>query len=132
MQTNRSAPVLLINVQQKISILKIQITQLKVDNARLMSNNVFMIKKLESVRKYEKMMKMKRIDFETSIVDSFYRFFSEKSINENANNSKMKHSFLIFSDDLTKTLKEIFRGIYNNLSESSSFEDDLSPTTSHA
>ena len=132
MQTNRSAPVLLINVQQKISTLKIQIMQLKVDNARLMSNNVLMTKKLESVRKYEKTIKMKWIDFETSIVDLFHHFFSKKPINENADNSKTKHSSLIFNNDLTKTLKEIFRDIYNNLSESSSFEDDLSSTTSHA
>ena len=106
--------------------------QLKVDNARLMSNNVFMIKKLEGVREYKKTMKMKRIDFETSIVDSFYRFFSKKSMNENVDNSKTKYSFSIFNGDLTKTLKKIFRDIYNDLSESSSFENDLSPTTFHA
>ena len=52
--------------------------QLKIDNARLMSNNVFMIKKLENVREYKKTMKIKRVDFETSIIDSFYRFFFEK------------------------------------------------------
>ena len=51
---------------------------------------------------------MKRIDFETSIVDSFYRFFSKKPMNENVNNSKMKHSFSIFNNDLMKTLKKIF------------------------
>ena len=107
-------------------------TQLKVDNARLMSNNVFMIKKLESVRKYEEKMKMKRVDFKTSIVNSFHRFFSKESINENVNNSKTKHLFLIFNDDLTKTLKKIFRDIYNDLNESSFFENDLSSTTSHA
>ena len=107
-------------------------TQLKVDNARLISNNVFIIKKLENVREYEKKMKIKRIDFETSIVDLFYRFFSKKSMNENVNNSKTKYSFLIFSDDLTKTLKEIFRSIYNDLSESSFFENDLSSITSYA
>ena len=83
-------------------------TQLKVDNARLMSNNVFMIKKFEGVREYKETMKMKRIDFETSIVDSFHRFFSKKSINKNVNNSKTKHSFLIFNDGLTKALKKIF------------------------
>ena len=76
-------------------------------------------------------MKIKRTDFETSIVDSFHHFFSKKSINENADNSKTKHSFLIFSDDLTKTLKEIFRDIYNDLSESLFFENDLSPTASY-
>ena len=73
-----------------------------------MSNNVFMIKKLENVREYKKKMKIKRIDFETSIVDSFYRFFSKKSMNENVDNSKTKHSFSIFSGDLTKALKKIF------------------------
>ena len=90
-----------------------------------------MIKKLENVRKYKKKIKMKRVDFETSIVDLFYRFFSKKSMNEDVNNSKMKHSFLIFNDDLTKTLKKIFRNIYNDLSESSFFENDLFSTTSH-
>ena len=87
-----------------------------------MSNNVFIIKKFENVRKYEKNMKMKRVDFESSIIDSFYRFFSKKSINENVDNSKIKHSFFNFNNDLTKTLKEIFRDIYNNLNESSSFK----------
>ena len=96
-----------------------------------MSNNVFIIRKFESVRKYKEKMKMKRIDFETLIVDSFHRFFSKKSINENADNSKTKHLFLIFNDDLTKTLKKIFRNIYNDLNESSFFENDLSPTTSY-
>ena len=81
---------------------------MKVDNARLMSNNVFMIKKFEDVREYKKTMKMKRIDFETSIVDSFHRFFSKESMDENVNNSKMKYSFLIFSGDLAEALKEIF------------------------
>ena len=93
-----------------------------------MSNNAFMIKKFEDVRKYKKKMKMKRIDFETSIIDSFYRFFSKKSMNENVDNSKTKHSFLIFNNGLTKALKEIFRNIYNDLNESSSFESDLSST----
>ena len=87
-----------------------------------MSNNVFIIKKLESVRKYKKNMKMKRIDFELLIIDSFHRFFSKESINENADNSEMKHSFFNFNDGLTKTLKKIFRDIYNDLNESSSFE----------
>ena len=50
---------------------------------------------------------MKRIDFETSIIDSFHHFFS-KSMNENVDNSKTKHSFLIFNDGLTKALKKIF------------------------
>ena len=90
-----------------------------------------MIKKFKSVREYKETMKMKRVDFETSIVDSFHRFFSKESINKNVDNSKMKHSFLIFSDDLTKTLKEIFRNIYNDLNESSFFENDLSSITSY-
>ena len=44
----------------------------------------------------------------------------------------MKHSFLIFNNGLTKTLKEIFWDIYNDLNESSFFENDLSSITSHA
>ena len=76
-------------------------------------------------------MKIKRIDFETSIVNSFYRFFSKKSMNENVNNSKTKYSFLIFSDGLTEALKKIFRDIYNDLNESLFFENDLSSTVSH-
>ena len=106
-------------------------TQLKTDNARLMSNNAFIIKKLENVRKYEKTIKMKRAGFETLIIDSFHHFSSKKSINKNVNNSKTKHSFLIFNDDLTKTLKKTFRDIYNDLNESSFFENDLFSTTSH-
>ena len=51
---------------------------------------------------------MKRIGFETSIVDLFHRFFSKEPMNENVDNSKTKHSFSIFNDDLTKTLKKIF------------------------
>ena len=76
-------------------------------------------------------MKMKRADFETSIIDSFYHFFSKKSMNENADNSKIKHSFSIFSDGLAETLKEIFRNIYNDLNESSSFGNDLFSTAFH-
>ena len=106
-------------------------TQLKIDNVRLMSNNALMIKKLENVRKYKKKMKMKRVDFKTSIVNSFHRFFSKKSMNKNVNNSKTKHLFSIFSDDLAEALKKIFWGIYNNLSESSFFENDLFSITSH-
>ena len=34
-------------------------------------------------------MRMKFIDFQTSI-DSFYRFFSKKSMNENVDNSRSK------------------------------------------
>ena len=81
-----------------------------------------MIQKLEDVREYKKNMKIKRINFESSIVDSFYRFFSKKSINENVNNSKTKYSFFNFNDDLTKTLKKIFQNIYNDLNEPSFFE----------
>ena len=51
---------------------------------------------------------MKRIDFETSIVNSFHRFSSKESMNKNINNSKTKHSFLIFNNNLTKALKKIF------------------------
>ena len=96
-----------------------------------MSDNVLMIKEFENIREYKKTMKMKRVDFETSIVDLFHRFFSKESMNENVNNSKTEHSFSIFNDDLTKALKKIFRDTYNDLSESSSFENDLSPTTFH-
>ena len=53
-------------------------------------------------------------------------------MNENVNNSKIKHSFLIFNNDLTETLKKIFRNIYNDLNESSSFENDLSPIIFYA
>ena len=67
-----------------------------------------MIKEFESVREYKEKMKMKRVDFETSIIDLFHRFFSKKSINENVNNSKTKYSFLIFNGDLTEALKKIF------------------------
>ena len=91
-----------------------------------------MIKKFESVREYKEKMKIKRIDFETSIIDSFYHFFSEESMNENVNNSKIKHSFSIFNDGLIKTLKKIFRDIYNDLSELSFFENDLFSITFHA
>ena len=96
-----------------------------------MSDNVFIIKEFEDIREYKETMKIKRIGFETSIVDSFHHFSSKKSINENVNNSKTKHSFLIFNDDLTEALKKIFRSICNNLNESSSFGDDLSPTAFH-
>ena len=65
---------------------------------------------------------MKRVDFESSIVDSFYRFFSKKSMNEDVNNSEIKHSSFNFNNDLTKTLKKIFRDTCNDLNESSFFE----------
>ena len=104
---------------------------MKTDNVWLMSNNAFIIKKLKDIWEYKKEIKIKRVDFELSI-DSFHRFFSKKSINENVNNSKTKHLFSSFNGDLTKTLKKIFWDIYNDLSESSFFENDLSSTTSHA
>ena len=132
MQTNRFVFVLLINVQQKISVLKAQMTQLKIDNVRLISNNVFMIKEFKNVREYKKTMKMKRVDFEASIINSFHRFFSKESMNENVDNSKTEHSFLIFNDGLMKALKKIFRDICNNLSESSFFENDLFSTAFYA
>ena len=91
-----------------------------------------MIKEFENVREYEKTMEIKRAGFETLIVDLFHRFFSKKSMNENVDNSKTKHSFLIFSDGLMKTLKKIFQDICNDLSELLFFESDLSPTASHA
>ena len=37
-----------------------------------------MIKKFENIRKYKKKMKIKRVDFESSI-NSFHRFFFEKT-----------------------------------------------------
>ena len=67
-----------------------------------------MIKKLKNIRKYKKKMKMKRVDFETSIIDLFYRFFSKKPMNEDVDNSKTKYSFLIFNNGLTEALKKIF------------------------
>ena len=75
-------------------------------------------------------MKIKRVNFESSI-DSFHRFFSKESMNEDVNNSKIKHSSLSFNGDLTKTLKKTFRDIYNDLNELSFFENDLSSITSH-
>ena len=66
---------------------------------------------------------MKFINFQT-LIDSFHRFFSKKSINENVDNSKSKNQSLNFNDDLIKTLKEIFRSFYNDFNESSSFEND--------
>ena len=75
---------------------------------------------------------MKFIDFETSI-DSFYRFFSKKLINKNVNNSRSKHSFLNFDNDLTRTLKKTFRSFYNDFNKLSFFDDesDASSTTFH-
>ena len=77
-------------------------------------------------------MRMKFINFQTSI-DSFYRFSSKKSINENVNNSKSKNQSLNFNNDLTKTLKKIFRGFYNDFDESLFFENnnDASSITSY-
>ena len=68
-------------------------------------------------------MRMKFIDFQTSI-DSFYYYFSKKLINKNVNNSKSKGQFSNFNDDLTKTLKKTFRSFYNNFDESSFFENN--------
>ena len=75
---------------------------------------------------------MKFIDFQTSI-DSFYRFFLKKSMNENVNNSKSKNQFLNFNDDLTKTLKKTFRDFCNDFDELSFFENnnDISSITSY-
>ena len=67
-------------------------------------------------------MRIKRADFESLIINLFHRFFSKKSMNENVDNSKIKHSFFNFNNDLTKTLKKIFRDICNDLNESSFFE----------
>ena len=77
-------------------------------------------------------MRMKSIDFKTSI-DSFYRFFSKELMNKNVNNSKLKHSFLNFNNDLTKTLKKIFRNFYNDFNELLFFDNknDASSTIFH-
>ena len=45
-------------------------------------------------------------------------------MNENVDNLRSKNQFSNFNDDLTKTLKKIFRGIYNDFDESSFFEND--------
>ena len=82
-----------------------------------------MIKKFENVQAYKKKMKMKFINFQTSI-NSFYRFSSKKSMKKNVDNSKSKSQFSKFSGDLTKALKKIFRDIYNDFDESSFFEND--------
>ena len=68
-------------------------------------------------------MKMNFIDFETSI-DSFYRFFSKKSMNKNVDNSRSKNQSLNFNNDLAKALKETFRDFYNNFDKLSFFEDE--------
>ena len=88
-----------------------------------------MIAKFESIRKYKKKMKMKIINFETSI-DSFYRFFSKKSINKNINNSKSKRSSSNFNNNLTKMFKKTFQDSYNNFDETLFFdnENDASST----
>ena len=101
--------------------------RLKVDNAQFVFNNVFIIEKLENVQAYKKKMKMKIkfINFQTSI-DSFYRFSSKKSMNKNINNSRSKSQFLNFNNDLIKTLKKIFRNIYNDFDELSFFENSKS------
>ena len=76
---------------------------------------------------------MKLINFQTSI-DSFYYFFSKKSMNKNVDNSKSKNQFSNFNDGLTKTLKKTFRNFYNDFDELSFFEDnkDTSSITFHA
>ena len=95
-----------------------------------MLNNVFIIAKFKVIRKYKKKMKIKFINFETSI-DSFYYFFSKELMNENINNSKSKRSFLNFNNDLTKTFEKTFRSFYNNFDKISFFdnENDTSSTT---
>ena len=54
-------------------------------------------------------------------------------MNENVNNSRSKHSFSNFNDDLTKRLKKTFRGFYKDFDELLSFDDenDASSTISH-
>ena len=69
-------------------------------------------------------MRMKFINFETSI-DLFHRFFSKKLISENVNNLKSKRSFLNFNNNLTKTLKKIFRNFFNDLCDFDVFEDSF-------
>ena len=105
---------------------------MKINNVQLMSNNAFIFKKFKNIRKYEKKMRLKFIDFKT-LIDSFHRFFSKKLINENVNNSKSKHSLLSFNDDLTKTLKKTFGNFYNDFDESLFFdnENDALLTISH-
>ena len=105
---------------------------MKIDNIQLTLNNVFIFKKLESIRKYKKKIKIKIIDFET-LIDSFYRFFSKKLIIKNVNNSKSKNQFSDFNNDLTKTLKKTFRNFYNDFNESLFFENknDTSLITFH-
>ena len=83
-----------------------------------------MIIKFKSIREYNKKMKMKFINFETSI-DSFYRFFSKKLINENVNNLKSKRSFLNFNNDLIKALKKTSRDFFNDFNKTSFFKDSL-------
>ena len=66
---------------------------------------------------------MKLINFE-ALIDSFYRSFSKKSINENVNNSKSKRLSLNFNDDLTKTFEKTFRNFYNHFNETLSFDNE--------
>ena len=93
-----------------------------------MFDNVLIIEKFKNIREYEKKMRMEFINFETSI-DSFYRFFSKKSINENVNNSKSKSQFSNFNNDLTKMFVKTFRGSFNDFDETSfsdnSFEKNI-------
>ena len=83
-----------------------------------------MIKEFENIRKYKKKIRIKFIDFKM-LIDSFHRFFSKKSINENVNNSKSKRSFSNFNNDLIKTFKKIFRGFFNDFNKISFFKNSL-------
>ena len=95
---------------------------MKTDNVQLMFDNAFIIEKLENIRKSKKKIKMKFFNFETSI-DSFHRFSSKKSINENVNNSKSKNQFLSFNNDLTKTFIKLFRSFFNDFDETLFFDN---------
>ena len=54
-------------------------------------------------------------------------------MNKNVNNSRSKHSFLNFNNDLIKTLKKTFRSFYNDFDKTSFSEnkDDTLSTTFH-
>ena len=62
-----------------------------------------MIIKLEGIREFKKKIKVRFINFETSI-DLFYCFSSKKSINENVDNLKSKRPFSSFNNDFDETL----------------------------
>ena len=90
-----------------------------------MFDNTLIIEKLENIRKYKKKEnKKKSINFEM-LIDSFHRFFSKKSINENVDNLKSKNQPLSFNNDLTKTFIKIFRGFFNDFDETSSFKNSF-------